>query len=269
MLHAIRVHSAGLYLLRALLLVALGLPAGFSHGQQLRRPVPDKLVVLTFDDAAVTHATYVAHLLKKYGFGATFYVCEFRPDFADKSKYMSWAQIGDLHRQGFEIGSHTLTHKHVNKMSAPELVAELDSIESRCAANGIPKPTTFAYPAYDTHPIAFTVLPQQGYQFARVGGDKPYDPATDNPLLIPSFTTTGTDKQRLLTAIQQAMGGKIVVLTVHGVPDYAHDWVTTPPVLFEEYLRYLHDNKYKVIALRDLKKYVRVLPATTAKTPKS
>ena len=261
MLHAIRVHSAGLPLLGILLLIALGgVPAACSPAQPLRRSVPDKLVVLTFDDAAVTHATYVAPLLKKYGFGATFYVCEFRPDFTDKSKYMSWTQIRDLHRQGFEIGSHTLTHKHVNKMSALELVAELDSIESRCAAHGIPKPTTFAYPAYDTHPIAFTVLPQQGYQFARVGGDKPYAPATDNPLLIPSFTTTGLDKQRVLTAIQQAVRGKVVVLTVHGVPDYVHDWVTTPPALFEEYLRYLHNNHYKVIALRDLKKYVCALP---------
>ncbi|WP_133273397.1 polysaccharide deacetylase family protein [Hymenobacter radiodurans] len=264
-------HPHGLrdYACQVLLLVALCLVAISAGAQQLRRAVPDKVVVLTFDDAALTHATYVAPLLKKYGFGATFYVCEFRPDFADKTKYMSWAQIADLHRQGFEIGSHTLTHKHVNKMSAPELVAELDSIESRCAANGISKPTTFAYPAYDTHPIAFTVLPQQGYQFARVGGDKPYDPATHNPLLIPSFTTTGTDKQHVLTAIQQAVGGKIVVLTVHGVPDYAHDWVTTPPALFEEYLRYLHNNNYRVIALRDLKKYVRVPTATAAKAPKS
>ena len=39
-------------------------PAG---GQQA--PVPDKLVVLTFDDSAKSHATYVAPLLKQLGFG--------------------------------------------------------------------------------------------------------------------------------------------------------------------------------------------------------
>jgi len=47
------------------------------------------------------------------------------------------------------------------------------------------------------------------------------------------------------------------VLTIHGVPDYAHDWVNTPPELFAGYLRFLQDNYYTVIALRDLKKYVK------------
>jgi len=41
------------------------------HGQIVRKPVPDKVIVLTFDDAVVSHATVAAPLLKKYGFGAT------------------------------------------------------------------------------------------------------------------------------------------------------------------------------------------------------
>ena len=39
-------------------------------------PVPDKLVVLTFDDSVASHATFVAPLLKKHGFGATFFITE-------------------------------------------------------------------------------------------------------------------------------------------------------------------------------------------------
>ena len=50
--------------------------------------------------------------------------------------------------------------------------------------------------------------------------------------------------------------GEIVVLTVHGVPDYAHPHVTTPPDLFEAYLEYLRDNRYTVIAMRDLAKFI-------------
>jgi hypothetical protein len=60
----------------------------------------------------------------------------------------------------------------------------------------------------------------------------------------------------VIDAIKQAQPGRIVVLTVHGVPDVAHPQVTTPPELFEEYLRYLRDNKYTVIAMRDLPRYV-------------
>ncbi|HEY3839254.1 MAG TPA: polysaccharide deacetylase family protein, partial [Bryobacteraceae bacterium] len=73
-------------------------------------PIPDRTVVLTFDDGVSSHATYAGPLLKTYGFPATFFVCEFPPDFSDKHKYMTWEQIRDLHRMGFEIGNHTLSH---------------------------------------------------------------------------------------------------------------------------------------------------------------
>ncbi|HEY1049820.1 MAG TPA: polysaccharide deacetylase family protein, partial [Prosthecobacter sp.] len=36
----------------------------------------DRLVVLTFDDSVASHATFVAPLLKKHGFGATFFITE-------------------------------------------------------------------------------------------------------------------------------------------------------------------------------------------------
>jgi peptidoglycan/xylan/chitin deacetylase (PgdA/CDA1 family) len=246
-------------------LLLLNLLAGVGEARARPRPVPDRLVVLTFDDAALTHATYVAPLLRKYGFGATFFVCEFRePPFADKSKYMSWAQIRQLHRWGFEVGSHTLTHRHVNKMTERELAAELDSLEGRCRAHHIPQPVTFAYPGYDTSPRALPVLRAKGYQLARTGGDRPYNPATDNPLLVPSYTTLATNRSQILEALTQAKNGRMVVLTIHGVPDLAHDWVTTPPALFEEYLKYLHDNHYRVMALRDVARYLSAQPITVA-----
>ena len=37
-------------------------------------PEPDKLVVLTFDDSKASHYFNVRLLLKRYGFGATFFV---------------------------------------------------------------------------------------------------------------------------------------------------------------------------------------------------
>jgi peptidoglycan/xylan/chitin deacetylase (PgdA/CDA1 family) len=257
------------HILLAWQLALLGLGLGHeASAQVLRRPVPDKFVVLTFDDAAVSHATFVAPLLKKYGFGGTFFVCEFRePPFSDKTKYMSWAQIQGLHRQGFEVASHTLSHQHVNKMNRAQLGAELDSIEARCRAWRIPQPTTFAYPGYDTAPTSTALLPERGYQFARAGGGRVYDPTLDNPMLLPSFSISGTDTAKVLNAVRQAHDGRVVILTVHGVPDVAHDWVTTPPALFEQYLKYLHDHHYRVIALRDLAHYVNVPEALRTLPP--
>ena len=245
------------------------LPVGLlSAGRGAAWPVPNRLVVLTFDDAVLSHATYVAPLLKKYGFGATFFVCEFQqPPFSDKSKYLSWAQIADLHRQGFEIGNHTLTHRHVNKMTPTELAAELDSVESRCRAWGIGRPVTFAYPGYDTAASARPVLRARGYRLARTGGNRPYRPALDDPLRVPSYTTLATNRAEILAALAEAHDGRVVVLTIHGVPDTAHDWVSTPPALFEEYLRYLHQHHYRVVALRELARYLPKAPRPAAAAP--
>ena len=41
----------------------------------LRKPIPDKLVVLTFDDGPASGYTVVAPILKSFGFNGSFYVC--------------------------------------------------------------------------------------------------------------------------------------------------------------------------------------------------
>ncbi|SFA99540.1 Polysaccharide deacetylase [Algoriphagus aquimarinus] len=56
-----------------------------SQAQILKKPIPDKLVVLTFDDAPASHYSIVAPMLKEFGFGGTFFVCEFQPNYADST----------------------------------------------------------------------------------------------------------------------------------------------------------------------------------------
>jgi peptidoglycan-N-acetylglucosamine deacetylase len=226
------------------------------------KKLPEKLVVLTFDDAILSHATLVAPLLRKYSFGATFFISEFPPDFSDKSKYMTWHQIKKLSKMGFEIGNHTQNHRHVHRIDRKLFTSELDSIELRCKQYGIAKPQSFAYPGFDTNPSALPVLSEKGYRYARAGGNRPYNPLKDNPLLIPSFNASGDNKEKVLDALKQARAGEIIVLTIHGVPDRAHAQVSTPPELFEEYLQFLKSNKYKVIALRDLIKYIDMVQAS-------
>lgn len=226
--------------------------------QVLHKPIPDKLVVLTFDDAVKSHYSYVAPLLKKYGFDATFFVCEFQPDFADTSKYMTWAQMQELSKWGFEIGNHTWHHKHVNKINKQGLISELEYIDQKCDSLRIEKPVSFAYPGYDTYAPAVETLQQQGILLARTGGDRVYNPQKDNPYFIPGFTVLDTNKDLITGALKQAKDGNIVILTFHGIPDTAHDWVTTSPTLFEEYLAILVQQHYKVISMKGLLQYINI-----------
>jgi peptidoglycan/xylan/chitin deacetylase (PgdA/CDA1 family) len=229
-----------------------------GSAQIIKKAIPDKLVVLTFDDAVLSHYTIVAPLLKKYKFGATFFIAEFlKPSFSDKTKYLSWEQIGELNKMGFEIGNHTQNHTHVNKMDSLHFTQELNYIEQKALAVHVKDQlVSFAYPGYDTAASAILMLKKKGYLFARSGGNRVYNPEKDLPFLIPSFTTANNNSKEIYDAFLQAKDGKIVVLTIHGVPDDVHPWVNTPLNLFEDYLKYLHANHYKVIALRDLEKYI-------------
>jgi peptidoglycan-N-acetylglucosamine deacetylase len=231
-------------------------PSGNTR-RSLTPTVPDRLVVLTFDDAVRSHYTTVAPLLERYGFGATFFVTEFpQPPFSDTTLYMTWAQIGGLHRRGFEVANHTWKHTHVDRMDAARFADELRYVEDKLRSLGAPTPVSFAYPAYVTTPTAVRLLRERGYTFARTGGDRAYDPVRDDPMLVPSWTLRATSRDTILTALRQARDGRIVVLTIHGVPDTPHPWVTTPVETFEELLRALKDGGYRVVAMRDVARYL-------------
>jgi peptidoglycan/xylan/chitin deacetylase (PgdA/CDA1 family) len=82
-------------------------------------PLPEKLVALTFDDSAKSHFDVVRPILLKYGFGATFFITE-GFDFKDNnSDYMTWDQIAQLNRDGFEIGNHTRDHLSITTKNVP------------------------------------------------------------------------------------------------------------------------------------------------------
>jgi peptidoglycan/xylan/chitin deacetylase (PgdA/CDA1 family) len=98
----------------------------------LKRHIPDKLVVFTFDDATASHYAVVAPLLKSYGFGGTFYVCEFGKNFRDTSKYMNWRQIRELDRMGFEVANHTQSHPAVGRLPKDQVISQLKYIEDKC-----------------------------------------------------------------------------------------------------------------------------------------
>ena len=238
----------------------------------LNKQIPDKTVILTFDDGCKSQATYVAPLLKNCGFGATFYITESLGFLKNKDAYMTWDEVQDLHEMGFEIGNHTRHHRNVTQQSAQELENDLQFIDRRCEEYGISKPTTFCYPGYSHNEAAMQVVAAHGFQFARrgvapefpynsEGGRGPaYDPKVHHPLLIPTTGASGPnwDFDDFVWALDQAKDGNITVLTFHGVPDLEHAWVHTEPEDFETYMEYLSDNGFTVIALQDLNNYINV-----------
>src|SRR5205823_930896 len=133
-------------------------------------PIPDKLVVLTFDDSAKSHYTVARPILKKYKFGATFFITEGFDFPTNKKDYMTWEEIAQLHKDGFEIGNHTRDHKGVTDRTLADLPAQLRGISAQCQKHGIPQPTSFAYPGNAFTREALAMLKDNGIWFARRGG---------------------------------------------------------------------------------------------------
>jgi len=202
-------------------------------------PVPDKLVVLTSDDGSASHFTTVRPLLKELGFGATFFITG-GFGFPTGEIFMTWEQIAVLHREGFQIGNHTRSHTSITGETLAGLREEVRFINDRCAAHGIPRPVSFAYPGNAIHPAALPIRQELGLQWARRGAqpERPYgsgegiayEPMKDHPLLLPTSGDARPDWTLidLRKAVEGARHGRIAVLQFHGVPDREHPWVSRP-----------------------------------------
>ena len=211
-------------------------------------------VVLTFDDAVSNHATFVAPLLRSLGFQATFFLCEFPPDFAvNKRQYMTWEQIRELHAAGFELGNHTLTHAGVRELSEEEFERELLALEDRFRQLGLPPSVSFAYPGGPGSPAAEPVLRRHKFRCGRtVENERFWRPGHDNPYLLPATAVHGPGVERLKQVIDSTAPGEVPVLVSHGVPDELHPWVDTPPEAFREQMLLLKRSGIRVAALREL-----------------
>jgi autotransporter-associated beta strand protein len=222
------------------------------------KPIPDRLIVLTFDDGPASHATVVAPILKDLGFGGSFYVCDFDSFKTRKDWYLTWRQMIAMDADGFEIGNHTVGHGGG--------LENFVRMEEELFANHGPKMTTVCWPLYAVSWQICPDLAANGYTFGRGGHERPYRPTVDNPFDVPSFTITdGVPVENFIKQARMACQGRVVVYCFHGVPDMEHPGVSVEPATFKAMMRYLKDNNYQVIAMRDLGKYID--PARAAKLP--
>lgn len=127
-----------------------------EQGQSL----PDKPV----DDGYMDNYQEAYPVLEKYGFKAPFFVIA---DFVGTSdRYMNWEQLRELNRQGYDIESHTLTHKELPLQSDETVNVELIS-SKRIIEKKLAKKVDFlAYPggAFDRRIMDFSRI--AGYRAA-------------------------------------------------------------------------------------------------------
>ncbi|MBS1370631.1 MAG: polysaccharide deacetylase family protein [Lentisphaeria bacterium] len=177
-------------------------------------------VILTFDDTLATQFA-AAELVKRHGFGATFYVGRFREAYAEPEvrARLSAGELRELSRAGFEIGNHSVTHPDFSQKSAAEIKEEIAGMEQMMAAAGLPHPRTFAYPGGPFSECAAALLRERGYVVARTNEHRAYRPAEDSEMRIPAFPVADKYPGIFGRAMAELSAETPVVLIYHGVPD--------------------------------------------------
>ena len=84
---------------------------------------------------------------------------------------MTWNDIQSLYRDGHDIGSHTMNHDDLSKMSKKEIEFEVGESKECLSAHGI-TPKSFAYP-FNSGKEDETVINAvaKHYEYARAGND--------------------------------------------------------------------------------------------------
>jgi peptidoglycan/xylan/chitin deacetylase (PgdA/CDA1 family) len=130
--------------------------------------IPNKSVVLTFDDGWKNQYEYAYPILKKFKFTGTFFIIT--GIVGKGGGYMTWDQIKDLQANGFDIESHSVTHPFLAKIKdSKKLEQELvDSKKTLEIKLGVPV-TAIAYPYYNYNAIVEAAVKKAGYTAARAG----------------------------------------------------------------------------------------------------
>jgi peptidoglycan/xylan/chitin deacetylase (PgdA/CDA1 family) len=214
---------------------------------------PAAKVSFTFDDGLASTYTNVQPILAKYGLTGTDYVitgcvgmttvpntCHANTD----TPYMSWNQVETLQNDGWEIGSHTVTHPYLatsdatdgqpNVLTPAQVTQELVQSKADLAAHGI-NATDFSTPYGDYNNA---VLAQIAKYYASQRGfadQNNNDWPAFNDYIINDYQVEGTTTVAQVEAkIDDAIANhRWLVLTMHNIlpkpstnPD-DYEWGTT------------------------------------------
>ena len=103
----------------------------------------NKFVIITFDDGYLSNYKYAINILKKYKLTATFFIDTSR---IGQTDHLEKRHILEINKLGFEIGSHSHTHKNLAMLDDKSLKNEL--LLSKSILNNITgkEILSFSYP---------------------------------------------------------------------------------------------------------------------------
>lgn len=168
--------------------------------------LPKKPVFITFDDGYENNFKDAFPILQEFGFPATLFVVVdtiggdnkwHNPASEARIKMVTWDQVKQLRDAGWEIGSHTMSHRNLQTIDLKEVKMEVE--KSRQALTEVlgEVPETFAYP-YGSGEDNLSVIQkvrEAGYRIA-VGvhtGVWPVSRFKEQPFQLPRIFVRGDE----------------------------------------------------------------------------
>lgn len=127
-------------------------------------PLPQKSIVLTFDDGYSDIYTYAYPVFQKYHLTANLMI---PTGLLGGSDYMSWGQLLEMTNSGLvQVSDHTWSHYAINNGPLTKIKYEIETAKQQLESNLGQKVNTFAYPYGVFDNRAISVLRQDGFTAA-------------------------------------------------------------------------------------------------------
>lgn len=155
-------------------------PQDYARARKGKQQLPEKPVILSFDDGYEDNHRVILPMLEERGMKAVFYVVT---NDIGLPGYMTWDDLFDLERHGMEIGSHTANHIPLTTLPPEKQREELHLSKLMLEWKGLKTIYSFSYPtgAYDAGIVA--MLAEEDYLTA-VTGEAGLNNVETNPYLL-------------------------------------------------------------------------------------
>ena len=150
--------------------------------------LPERPVVLTFDDGYGDFYSQALPLLKQHGFtGTVFQTTGGVGKEGEEKRILNWRELAEIEQAGIEIGAHTCTHPQLDQLPESLMREELYASKSLLEDNLGLKVPGLAYPYGYSSARVRRVARELGYDYAYAVGNALTTGAAD-PFTLPRLT---------------------------------------------------------------------------------
>ena len=144
-------------------------------------PIPEKSIVITFDDGYADNYANAFPILKELDMKATIFVIS---NFTDNDGYyMTSQQIKEMSDYGIDIQSHTASHAHLNQLTYEEQLNELKTSKEKLESITEKPVISIAYPFGDYDDNTILASKEAGYSLS-FNTNRGLSDRNDNPLTL-------------------------------------------------------------------------------------